>query len=559
MTTCTHANSRDGSTIGTHVCLDCGAVWRPTQPQAERTCGECACFFANKNWCGQSGAHVLSTRIANDCRSFVPTQPSPVAGDCTSCGGPVLHRDGAPGEYDHDCSPQPSPAPGKDAGRCDPGCRHWSEPEGNPACSACDGVTDNYEPAPGKHPPISVSDGRGGEVDLSPLVKPAPAPEPKRERLNPDPLERLSPDREQALRNEAATYTYSLAACCVREIDALRADRDRLAAENEHWRSRFRAIVGEDRPDSAGNRVLTLQAENERLNDALVARALSEASSVEAETEQLRADLAEARRQLEEGRLARDAAGLVGYDLPGAITRLDADLAEARAENERLRGEKEKYVDEAVRRGEDGAHLVLRVGHVESALALIRDERDKLSDGLRAESARADRLERGPAAARAELDTLRTALSTVEAQWRDGQATIAELRGQLETRPVADLRQEADERAQLLAGRDATIAKLRRQLEQADHATIADQRGAIDALVSENNAQAARVAQLEGALETECDVSADRTWVGQYHCGIHGVWFRDDGKDVCECPVGKFARTAPQSPAASGGEKETKP
>jgi len=25
------------------------------------------------------------------------------AGDCTTCGGPVFHRDGKPGEYDHEC------------------------------------------------------------------------------------------------------------------------------------------------------------------------------------------------------------------------------------------------------------------------------------------------------------------------------------------------------------------------------------------------------------------------------------------------------------------------
>jgi hypothetical protein len=277
------------------------------KPQAERTCGECACFFANKNWCGQSGTHALRTRIANDCRSFVPTQPPPVAGDCTSCGGPVLHRDGAPGEYDHDCSPRPSPAPGKDAGRCDPGCRHWSEPEGNPACSACDGVTDNYEPAPGKHPPISVSDGRGGEVDLSPLVKPAPAPEPKRERLNPDPLERLSPDREQALRNEAATYTYSLAACCVREIDALRSDRDRLAAENE----RLRGDVRE-------------QAET-------VSNLRCELASSRGHGSDLKADLSEARRQLEEAQRG---------PVPGVEVRVLAsevlDLRKQFAERDRL-------------------------------------------------------------------------------------------------------------------------------------------------------------------------------------------------------------------------------
>jgi len=25
------------------------------------------------------------------------------AGDCTTCGGPVFHREGKPGEYDHEC------------------------------------------------------------------------------------------------------------------------------------------------------------------------------------------------------------------------------------------------------------------------------------------------------------------------------------------------------------------------------------------------------------------------------------------------------------------------
>jgi hypothetical protein len=447
-------------------------------------------------------------RITNKERDALPAGRT-----CVQCGGALTRPDERDlcvlcvSDRQFGPQPQPSPAPVDACATCDKeipascrGCAYDTPARLQRTCGDCadwDHQDADCEPThrtdtacDGFVEPAPASCGRcngGGVVAVNGPCPECAVPAPASE------LEGDLADQLSDIQAECENLHADLDAAEGRQHSA-EADRDRLAAENE------------------------------RLNDALVARALSEASSVEAETDQLR-----------------------------------ADLAEARAENERLRGEKEKYVDEAVRRGEDGAHLVLRVGHVESALALIRDERDKLSDGLRAESARADRLERGPAAARAELDTLRTALSTVEAQWRDGQATIAELRGQLETRPVADLRQEADERAQLLAGRDATIAKLRRQLEQADHATIADQRGAIDALVSENNAQAARVAQLEGALETECDVSADRTWVGQYHCGIHGVWFRDDGKDVCECPVGKFARTAPQSPAASGGEKETKP
>lgn len=31
-----------------------------------------------------------------------------MAGVCTECGGPVFHRDGHPGEYDHECGPSPN-------------------------------------------------------------------------------------------------------------------------------------------------------------------------------------------------------------------------------------------------------------------------------------------------------------------------------------------------------------------------------------------------------------------------------------------------------------------
>lgn len=41
----------------------------------------------------------------------------------------------------------------------------------------------------------------------------------------------------------------------------------------------------------------------------------------------------------------------------------------------------------------------------------------------------------------------------------------------------------------------------------------------------------------------ECDISRDRTWSGQYYCGLHGVWWRcDDEPDLC--PAGEAWRDA---------------
>lgn len=38
----------------------------------------------------------------------LPT-PAPEAGTCPECNGPVYHRDGKPGEFDHECSAPPAP------------------------------------------------------------------------------------------------------------------------------------------------------------------------------------------------------------------------------------------------------------------------------------------------------------------------------------------------------------------------------------------------------------------------------------------------------------------
>jgi hypothetical protein len=37
---------------------------------------------------------------------------------------------------------------------------------------------------------------------------------------------------------------------------------------------------------------------------------------------------------------------------------------------------------------------------------------------------------------------------------------------------------------------------------------------------------------------SECDLTKDRTWIDQWSCGLHGVWFRDGGEPEL-CPVGE--------------------
>ncbi len=44
-------------------------------------------------------------------------------------------------------------------------------------------------------------------------------------------------------------------------IESLRAQLEKARAEVEAWRGRFKALVGEDRPDMAGNVVIRLQSE----------------------------------------------------------------------------------------------------------------------------------------------------------------------------------------------------------------------------------------------------------------------------------------------------------
>jgi hypothetical protein len=47
-----------------------------------------------------------------------------------------------------------------------------------------------------------------------------------------------------------------------------------------------------------------------------------------------------------------------------------------------------------------------------------------------------------------------------------------------------------------------------------------------------------------GELEVvECDIRPDRTWAGQFHCAMHGAWFRYAGDEPeMGCPVSVFAR-----------------
>jgi hypothetical protein len=39
---------------------------------------------------------------------------------------------------------------------------------------------------------------------------------------------------------------------------------------------------------------------------------------------------------------------------------------------------------------------------------------------------------------------------------------------------------------------------------------------------------------------SECEISKDKAWIGQYHCNTHDIWFRDDGDSVECCPTGKI-------------------
>lgn len=50
--------------------------------------------------------------------------------------------------------------------------------------------------------------------------------------------------------------------------------------------------------------------------------------------------------------------------------------------------------------------------------------------------------------------------------------------------------------------------------------------------------------EVESKEENKCyveyDIQKDRTWHGQYYCGMHGVWFRDDDDEEIElCPAGE--------------------
>jgi len=50
---------------------------------------------------------ALKSALA-EARALAP-YPAPEAGTCPKCNGPVYHRDGKPGEFDHDCSAPPAP------------------------------------------------------------------------------------------------------------------------------------------------------------------------------------------------------------------------------------------------------------------------------------------------------------------------------------------------------------------------------------------------------------------------------------------------------------------
>lgn len=51
------------------------------------------------------------------------------------------------------------------------------------------------------------------------------------------------------------------------EIASLKAERDSANRREQAWRDRFGVIVGADEPDSAGNEVITLKAERDRMAD----------------------------------------------------------------------------------------------------------------------------------------------------------------------------------------------------------------------------------------------------------------------------------------------------
>ncbi len=52
---------------------------------------------------------------------------------------------------------------------------------------------------------------------------------------------------------------------CRRQLERVQGENVALKAEVEAWRGRFKALIDEDRPDMAGNVVIRLQSEVERL------------------------------------------------------------------------------------------------------------------------------------------------------------------------------------------------------------------------------------------------------------------------------------------------------
>jgi hypothetical protein len=66
-------------------------------------------------------------------------------------------------------------------------------------------------------------------------------------------------------------------------------------------------------------------------------------------------------------------------------------------------------------------------------------------------------------------------------------------------------------------------------------------RDLLDKEIRQNSVVKEKLENILGDLDVECDVSADRTWSDQYHCGIHGTFFKDHKKTYV-CPVGDFAQ-----------------
>ena len=68
----------------------------PERAACELECSEHARKY--REGCQYCQANIVLCDKAN-----VASETGCCAGECTTCGGPVFHRDGKPGEYDHEC------------------------------------------------------------------------------------------------------------------------------------------------------------------------------------------------------------------------------------------------------------------------------------------------------------------------------------------------------------------------------------------------------------------------------------------------------------------------